>query len=169
MYIIRGQANALKREKYITALCGAIINHPIKENLVIGLYGKWGSGKTSIANLLSNKLESTAIEQRPLIIRFNPWNFSDQNQLLSQLISSIAEKLTIENEKAIKSQKKKKFMSKFIKGAEHISNVAQFIPGISEIAKTASPLLKKYSDALKPNSNTLDDLPKLKTAFLKHF
>ncbi len=45
-----------------------------KESLVVGLFGKWGSGKTSIINLAKEFILNKP-EQKPLIINFNPWYF----------------------------------------------------------------------------------------------
>ena len=55
------------------------------ESLVIGIEGEWGSGKTSFINLILNDLKST----NSLIIKFNPWNFSDQNELIKDFFNSI--------------------------------------------------------------------------------
>lgn len=59
------------------------------ESFVVGIEGKWGSGKTSLINLVLENLESENI----IKIHFNPWNFSDQNQLITDFFDSIADVL----------------------------------------------------------------------------
>ena len=59
------------------------------ESFVVGIEGKWGSGKTSLINLVLENLESEEI----LKIQFNPWNFSDQNELITDFFDSIASAL----------------------------------------------------------------------------
>lgn len=59
------------------------------ESFVVGIEGKWGSGKTSLINLVLEELESENI----LKIHFNPWNFSDQNELVTDFFDSIADAL----------------------------------------------------------------------------
>jgi predicted KAP-like P-loop ATPase len=63
------------------------------ESIVIALYGSWGSGKTSILNMSLEHIENTArewtIDKRPIIIRFNPWNFSEQDQLLQAFFQQL--------------------------------------------------------------------------------
>ena len=56
------------------------------ESFVVGIEGKWGSGKTSLINLVLENFESEDI----LKIHFNPWNFSSQNELITDFFDSIA-------------------------------------------------------------------------------
>ena len=60
-----------------------------RESLVVGIEGDWGSGKTSLINLVLENLKYSDV----LIIKFNPWNFSDQNELIMDFFNSIADAL----------------------------------------------------------------------------
>ena len=59
-----------------------------------GLFGKWGTGKTSIINMAINEINSLADcdkkeksnENKPLIIKFSPWNYSDKDNLITCLL-----------------------------------------------------------------------------------
>src|ERR1700744_5920088 len=55
-------------------------------SLVIGLYGKWGEGKTSVMNFVRQELPS----EQNVIVDFNPWLFSDQEHLLKAFFTAIA-------------------------------------------------------------------------------
>jgi predicted KAP-like P-loop ATPase len=84
----------LGRSSFATALGDAIITYKETDSLVIGLYGAWGSGKTSIINMA---LEHIYAEHRkdhtntpPIVVQFDPWNFSDQNQLLTQFFKQLS-------------------------------------------------------------------------------
>jgi predicted KAP-like P-loop ATPase len=48
------------------------------KSLVIGIYGKWGQGKTSVMQFIKNEIPDNAVT-----INFNPWQFQDQQQLLN--------------------------------------------------------------------------------------
>ncbi|MFA6427834.1 MAG: P-loop NTPase fold protein [Candidatus Magasanikbacteria bacterium] len=64
-----------------------------KESFVIGVEGKWGSGKTSFINLALGQLDKNKI----VYITFNPWNFSDETSLLRDFFikfSEAVEKIT---------------------------------------------------------------------------
>lgn len=84
----------LNRHLFSQSLGKAILSYKDKNSVVIGLFGAWGSGKTSIVNMsleyvdnVSNNLPAT---ERPVVLRFNPWNFSDQNQLISQFFKQLS-------------------------------------------------------------------------------
>ena len=54
---------------------------------VIGIYAKWGEGKTSVLNLIEEKLLSQ--QDNIVISKFNPWFFKDQESLLFDFFNSI--------------------------------------------------------------------------------
>lgn len=81
----------LDRDKFAKNLANAIKSFPVDESLSVGLIGKWGTGKSSIINLTKNHLDDDNL----ILIEFNPWYFSTQNNLYQQffnLISSEIEK-----------------------------------------------------------------------------
>ena len=48
----------LNRDNFVESLKQSFINYSDNdESLTIGLYGKWGEGKTSVINLVKEKLE----------------------------------------------------------------------------------------------------------------
>lgn len=59
-------------------------------SIVIGLYGVWGDGKTSVLNFIEKALES---DDNVICIRFNPWRFGSEEKLLMEFFSNIAEAL----------------------------------------------------------------------------
>ena len=68
--------------KRIAAL---INNAKFSSSLVIGIYGKWGEGKSSVLNFISSEIDSNAMK-----ISFNPWYFQDDKQLIKSFFESIA-------------------------------------------------------------------------------
>jgi len=65
----------LERGQPIDNVYNEIKQFPIEDSFVYGLYGSWGTGKTSFINLLIEKLESN---DRFIVINFNPWYFKDE-------------------------------------------------------------------------------------------
>lgn len=68
----------LKRSPLAIKVAGMISGFTGKESFVIGVEGKWGSGKTSFINLVLAQLDPNTIVH----FTFNPWNFSDEASLL---------------------------------------------------------------------------------------
>ena len=78
--ITKKEEDILGREKFAECLTAAIINYTNKEKnidgLVIGLEGEWGSGKTSLLNLMKAELGNQVI-----LRTFNSWLATDQTFL----------------------------------------------------------------------------------------
>ena len=71
------------RNKFSSRISQTIINIKRDEGLVIGLYGVWGEGKTSVLNMIQNDLEE---KDDIFVVKFNPWIFKDEDsQILNFL------------------------------------------------------------------------------------
>jgi len=62
-------------------------------SIVIGLYGIWGDGKTSVLNFIEKSLNS---DKNVICIKFNPWRFGTEEELLTGFFFDIAEALDAE-------------------------------------------------------------------------
>lgn len=97
----------LNRDDFAKTLANNIINYEPEKTLTIGVMGSWGSGKSSLINLTENYLK----EKNIIVIRFNPWFFSNQKNLYLQffklIISTLKTKEKNENifESKIKPKK----------------------------------------------------------------
>jgi hypothetical protein len=63
------------------------IEHAPRDGFVIGLEGRWGEGKTSVLNLVAERLDLRGSAQ---IVRFNPWLFAGSDELLQRFFSELA-------------------------------------------------------------------------------
>lgn len=86
----------LNRKPFVENLSASLFSYNPKTSLVIGLFGKWGSGKSSVINLLEKQLlskkEKLSKKDRktaPIIIKFNPWGYSETDDLLEPFIRQI--------------------------------------------------------------------------------
>lgn len=57
-------------------------------SLVIGIYGAWGEGKTSVLNLIELELKDC---DWVAVVRFNPWYFRSEAVLITGLFETLAE------------------------------------------------------------------------------
>ncbi len=69
-------------------LARAIREQPTKDGLVIGIEGKWGSGKSSLINLTIEALKREP--EGPAVVAFSPWLVGDRNELLRGLFDELA-------------------------------------------------------------------------------
>lgn len=81
----------LDRSNFAVNLSRTILDLPKGETYCIGLSGRWGSGKSSIINILIDEFSSPNIpeDMAPIIIKFEPWNFSNTENLLGQFFISL--------------------------------------------------------------------------------
>ena len=91
--ILNADGDSLNRNAFALQLAKAILSYTKIDNFTVSLCGKWGTGKTSILNMVVEKIEELAKEkssdERPIIVHFNPWNYSDTTQLLNQFFQTI--------------------------------------------------------------------------------
>ena len=78
----------LNRASFASGLADAIMEHSSASSFTIGLYGEWGSGKTSLINMVLDEIEKR--KDNKIILRFNPWLCSETNQLISQFFKQLA-------------------------------------------------------------------------------
>jgi len=78
------QDDLLGFESLAQRIASSIIGSNIdtKNSFTISIEGKWGSGKTSLVNLIRNE-----IKDEVLILRFNPWMINDFEQLIKYFFS----------------------------------------------------------------------------------
>ncbi|MEM6483475.1 MAG: P-loop NTPase fold protein [Pseudomonadota bacterium] len=65
--------DALGRSRLVKEIVNTIVlpkNHP---SLVVALEASWGSGKTSVLNLVQAELESNSGVLSPIVVKFEPW------------------------------------------------------------------------------------------------
>lgn len=147
-----------KRIAHIVSLNAA------ESSLVIGLYGKWGEGKTSVMNFIKAELAP----EENVIVDFNPWLFSDQEHLLKAFFVTIAAALNT----SIKKSKENigKLLSDYgdligsIKFAGiGLPNLANFGKKLNDV--TTEQLKERVNQAIKDSGKRIvvfvDDIDRL--------
>lgn len=112
----------LERCKFARYLGKGILSYEETESLVIGISGEWGSGKTSIVNMALEYIYSSEKNiAKPMIMRFNPWNFSDHNQLIEKFFNELS--ILLSNESKV-IEKLKSYFNKLVPPLLLLSSVA---------------------------------------------
>ncbi len=143
----------LNRTSFSKQLAQAILAYASKDNFTISLCGKWGSGKTSILNMvveyINDMTKDYAKTEQPIIIHFNPWNYSNSSQLTVQFFKTILTK--------IKNASENTALKKAGDALQHYSSIIEYIELIPVAGKYFKPLkslsigigkglLKSYDD-----------------------
>lgn len=100
----------LSRKGFSQHLGKALLNWEEKESIIIAIYGEWGSGKSSAINLAYEYIQKLEEKNKPTIIEFNPWLFSEQDNLSEHFFNEIAKELEIRKD----SDGDKKIAEKFL-------------------------------------------------------
>lgn len=88
----------LNREGFAEHIARTIEKHASSANegaLTIGLFGPWGSGKTSIFDLMEKKLEEES-RSSTVIVRFQPWFFGkDYMNLIPEFLNKLIDSVKV--------------------------------------------------------------------------
>jgi|GEM_PF-1851358 len=103
-----------RRDELANKIAKLISEKNSGESLVIGLYGKWGTGKSSLLNLIACSEFLKSRRENHIIIRYNPWLFSSKQQIISEFFKEIISSLR-KNEDPIEKSKKEKVEAWFRK------------------------------------------------------
>ncbi len=76
-----------RREPFAHRIADTIAGRPDPTSLVVGLYGKWGEGKTTVLNFIEDRLEGN---ENVVCVRFNPWLYQSDSQLLLSFFETLA-------------------------------------------------------------------------------
>ncbi|MGE1197488.1 KAP family P-loop NTPase fold protein [Priestia megaterium] len=95
--IIDEREDLLDRKNFSKHLGQAICDWKENESLVIALNGEWGIGKSSIINMAVAEIQNSIREEKPTIVNFNPWIYSDLSNLTSNFFDELSKELKIQN------------------------------------------------------------------------
>ena len=123
----------LNRKGFSQHLGKSLLNWKEKESLIIAIYGEWGSGKSSVINLAFEYIQKIEDKDKPTIIEFNPWLFSEQDNLIEHFFNEIAKELEIRGD----SDGDKKIAEKF----KFYSSLLSLTPGRSLFNNLSSKII----------------------------
>lgn len=132
-----------------------ILNYKSKDSLIIGIIGKWGSGKTSFINLVLESLP----EEKYIIVKFNPWNISTRKQLISdfflQLYNDIG--LIDDTETSKEIAKNLKFISQIFKPLSliPIPQISLLASGTGKTLESVGNIFDEYSKFQEQDLNEI--------------
>jgi predicted KAP-like P-loop ATPase len=78
----------LNRDTFAASLATAIDTWAGMDSLIIAIYGEWGTGKTSLKNLLLEHV--TNASNPPQVLEFTPWAWAAQDPLFTAFFDDLA-------------------------------------------------------------------------------
>lgn len=78
------------RAPFAIRIADTIARRPDSASLVVGVFGPWGDGKTSVLKMMEEELER---HDNVVVLRFNPWHFQSEEQLIRGFFATLAEGL----------------------------------------------------------------------------
>ncbi|WP_158441126.1 KAP family P-loop NTPase fold protein [Kribbella steppae] len=94
--IKHAEQDRLQRREGARSVAANIRELDASEGYVLGIVGPWGSGKTSIVNMIRDSLE---VDPALPIIEFNPWIFSGTNELVESFFRELSAQMRLKGRK----------------------------------------------------------------------
>ena len=139
--ISKSSDDIFNRSSFAASLAKSIVYYSESSTFAIGLYGPWGSGKTSLLNMIVESVET--MDSNIIILRFNPWLCSDPKQLVTQFFKQLSTAIKL---KKLPAEQ----VGKLIDQYGDLLDAANSIPTVGAVlaagGKFLSKKLKTYID-----------------------
>ncbi len=160
------EEDLLNRTNFAKDFALNILSIPTQKTMTISINGEWGSGKTSLINLIKNEIRNELKSRSNAnyenlfyqIIDFAPWNTLDENAIINQFFNMLSSNFSEEKiKKLLKTDLYKSIIS-----------IGKEIPKIGCVFKGMDILLKKYSKSfLDGDENLLEIKNKISNKLLE--
>lgn len=158
--IVNAAQDVLGRADFANSVAELILSAPKGLcSQVIGLYGKWGEGKTSTKNLILEKYKAKRGRDYPLV-EFSPWEYAEGSRLPFLFFNAVANSYGKETNEETAMKLAKKFQA-----LGYLLDLVAYVPKFTPIAKTLSGLTnlahKYLSKKVVPLLSVRDDIERL--------
>lgn len=203
----------LGRANFARKLAQVLHEWEQEESIVVGLYGSWGSGKTSLVNMILEQIkffsssenqpaipnlirvssiratirklsfskatnpevEISENPESPIIIYFNPWYFSNTDELLQAFFTQVFTVISSRSERFKESlrQTLKKYGSAIEKATEKVPVLGGVTSGLNiaisgeSLSDTRERLNQAFRDLGRKVIIVIDDLDRLRQAEIR--
>ncbi|WP_330301538.1 MULTISPECIES: P-loop NTPase fold protein [unclassified Streptomyces] len=144
----------LQRTDLADAFAAEIRRTSAKHGAVVALTGKWGSGKTSLANLTCSALDTVNDVQ---VVKFNPWFFSGTDQLIRFFFDELAAQLRDGRRLKDKLKSAGRTVAERLGKYSAALSPLKFVPGASAVLDGAGAVATGTSKLLGEEQGTVHE------------
>ena len=134
---------------YVSVLAN-ICTHKDLAPLTLGIFGPWGSGKTSLMQMMMVAIETTKGEKKHSTLWFNAWMYEGREEAQSALIHAILSNL---QKDVTLAGEAKQLIDKLKKGAS-VLKLGKFL---MKSAITMTPNVEEFANCFKEESDKVTD------------
>ncbi|WP_133271088.1 KAP family P-loop NTPase fold protein [Hymenobacter radiodurans] len=99
-----------QRGSFAQRIADTLISRVNPDSIVIGMYGSWGEGKSTVLNFIRHELGR--VTDKVVVLNFNPWRFTDETQLLTNFFGELAK--TIDRQLLTPGQRAAKLAAEYV-------------------------------------------------------
>lgn len=116
------------RAPFASRIANTIACRPDPSSLVVGVFGPWGDGKTSVLRMMEEELLR---HDHVVVLHFNPWHFQTEDQLIRGFFATLADGLdrTLNNAKEKIGKVLKDYGSLLSLGSVVVGGIVTLRPG----------------------------------------
>lgn len=130
--IVDASQDVFNRFPFAQRIAKVISNRQDASSIVIGIYGAWGEGKTSVFNFIENELDQ---EEHVVCIRFNPWRFADENTMLLNFFNDLVR--AIDRELETRGEKLGEAINTYVKPLAQFFGRGESVDAVSSMLSSA--------------------------------
>ena len=129
----------LNRTSFVEALATQLAYAATTDGLVSAVTGPWGSGKSSILNMIAAQLRGI---ENLIVLQFNPWLFSGSEQLAGRFLDELGAQLAdSHNDRATAIGELLRRYSRYLRPARLIPAVGPYLEGLGKLGEFAGEAL----------------------------
>lgn len=138
----------LNRKRFAYAIADAVASWRQRDSLVVGIYGRWGVGKTSIINMVRERLGE--VTPPPVVVDFSPWEWAGHQELAQAFFDEVAKALPANGEKpaADVAAKLRRYALALHAGAVLAESVAPVVAAVSVLVVLSGLGISEVNDSV---------------------
>ena len=134
----------LERTAVADAFAQRILDLDASEGAAVGVFGPWGSGKTSFINLARRTFKCKGVP----VLDFNPWLFSGVEQLVERFFAELSASMGMRNELKEIGEAFAKYGAAF----NAVAGVASSLLAVPQIGAIVKAIAETAGNASQPDS-----------------